>query len=125
MPAATDNYLRKSRQKINRQANASLRAHGGPIVPMQSESWASWLLRVFSAYVYGGFSARHVELWSWVWSIVAGAACQHFVAIWPRGGGKSTTAELACVAVAARRSRRYILYVSETQEQADKHVETI
>ena len=48
-----------------------------------------------------------------------------FVAIWPRGGAKSTSAELAVVAVAARQTRRYCLYVSGTQEQANKHVQSI
>lgn len=48
-----------------------------------------------------------------------------FVAIWPRGGAKSTSAELAVVAMAARRRRRYCLYVSRTQEQADDHVGNI
>jgi len=47
------------------------------------------------------------------------------VGIWPRGGGKSTTAEAACVAVGARDVRGYALYISETQDQADKHVESI
>jgi hypothetical protein len=45
------------------------------------------------------------------------------VEIWPRGGGKSTTAELTIVALAARRRRKYCLYVSGTQEQADDHVQ--
>lgn len=45
--------------------------------------------------------------------------------IWPRGGGKSTTAEAACVAVGARDVRGYALYISETQDQADKHVESV
>lgn len=47
------------------------------------------------------------------------------MAIWPRGGGKSTGAELACVAAGARRSRRYVLYVSSTQQQADDHVQNV
>lgn len=48
-----------------------------------------------------------------------------FVAIWPRGGAKSTSAELAVVAMAARGRRRYCLYVSRTQEQADDHVANV
>lgn len=50
---------------------------------------------------------------------------QPFVAIWGRGGGKSTNAEAAVVALGARRTRRYCLYVSGTQEQADAHVSNI
>src|SRR5690606_26297837 len=48
-----------------------------------------------------------------------------FVAVWPRGGAKSTSAELATVAGGARGQRRYAWYISEPQDQADKHVETI
>lgn len=47
------------------------------------------------------------------------------MAIWSRAGAKSTSAELACVRVGAKRTRKYIWYCCGTQEQADKHVETI
>lgn len=45
--------------------------------------------------------------------------------ILPRGAAKSTTAELSTVAVGARGTRRYCLYISETQDQADAHVQNI
>jgi hypothetical protein len=48
-----------------------------------------------------------------------------FIAIWPRGGTKSTTAELGSVALGARGLRRYGLYVSGVQDKADDHVSTI
>ncbi len=47
------------------------------------------------------------------------------MAIWPRDGGKSTNAELACVALGARQARRYVLYVCGTQAQADEHVQNV
>jgi hypothetical protein len=47
------------------------------------------------------------------------------VAIWPRGGAKSTSAEGAVVAVGALEKRRYALYVSDTQERADDHVQNV
>lgn len=87
--------------------------------------WRAWLAERFPAYCRAPFAPRHEALWEWLWGIERGVRPPPFVAIWPRGGAKSTTAELGCVAVAARRSRRYVLYVSETQEQADKHVQTI
>ncbi len=37
----------------------------------------------------------------------------------------STTAEMACVALAARGVRKYVLYVCETQDQADDHVQNV
>lgn len=46
---------------------------------------------------------------------------------WPRGGAKSTTAELGVAYIGSRPKlkRRYVLYISETQDQADKHVQAI
>jgi len=47
------------------------------------------------------------------------------VAVWSRETGKSTNAELACVALGHRRIKRYILYISGTQAQANDHVGNI
>ncbi len=80
---------------------------------------------LFPAYVAAPFAERHHALWAWAWALTAGERPRPFVAIWPRGGAKSTTAELATVMLGARESRRYALYVCETQEQADDHVGTI
>lgn len=71
------------------------------------------------------FAFYHDEFWSWVWALRAGKRPKPLVAVWPRGTGKSTGAELSVVAAAARGVRRYGLYVSGTQDLADKHVETI
>src|SRR5690554_6819177 len=90
-----------------------------------SDRWEKWLASLFPNYVYAPFADRHRALWEWVWAIEAGVRPRPFVAVWPRGGAKSTSAELATVAVGARRRRRYTWYISETQDQADKHVETI
>lgn len=119
------NYLRKSRQRIANQTNAAARVKSGPVAPMLGEGWRDWLSRVFWAYVTSGFAPRHVEFWLWVWALTAGVAARHFIGVWPRGSGKSTSAELAVTAVAARRSRRYVLYVCDTQDQADRHVQNI
>ena len=67
----------------------------------------------------------HHDFWARVWRIRLGQPAEPFVAIWPRGGGKSTTAELATAVVGYFRLRRYGLYVCGTQEQADDHVGNI
>lgn len=85
----------------------------------------AWLTTMFPGYVDRPFSAYHEEFWAWVWQIEDGQRVPPFVALWPRGAGKSTSTELACAAVAARQARRYGLYVSETQEQADVHVANV
>lgn len=47
------------------------------------------------------------------------------VEIYPRGGGKSTTVELGTAYAGHAGKRRFALYISETQAQADKHVGAI
>jgi hypothetical protein len=48
-----------------------------------------------------------------------------FIAIWGRGGGKSTNAETGVTWLGAEERRKYCLYVSSTQEKADTHVASI
>lgn len=48
-----------------------------------------------------------------------------FVAIWGRGGAKSSSAELIATRVGAKKTRKYIWYVSGTQDKADGHVDNI
>jgi len=87
--------------------------------------WRGWLAELFPSYVEHDFAQRHVELWRWIWTIKPGRRPLPFVGVWPREGGKSTSAELAAVALGAREIRRYIWYVRETQEQADGSVRNI
>jgi len=84
--------------------------------------WNEWLSTLFASHCTNGFAPHHKTFWDWVWSIEAGESNTPFVAIWPRGGAKSTSAEMACVALGARQTRSYALYVSGTQTRADDHV---
>lgn len=77
---------------------------------------------MFPEYFTAPFASFHAELWEWVWTIARHQRPSPFVGIWPRGAGKSTDAECACVPIAARKARRYGLYVCRTQDQADDHV---
>lgn len=86
--------------------------------------WQGWLAAVFGSYLRPPFAAYHAEFWEWVWSLEAGQSARPFVAIWPRGFGKSSSAEAACAAVAARGARSYVMYISGTQSQADDHVKS-
>lgn len=87
--------------------------------------WALWLAAMLPGYCTAPFGAHHREFWEWLWAIVPGVRPDPFVAIWARGGAKSTSAEAACVALGARRRRRYGLYVCDTQDRADDHVTTV
>jgi hypothetical protein len=88
-------------------------------------NWRDWLATYFPAYVAMGFASYHVDYWNWMWTLNPGEPAAPFVGIWPRGYGKSTSVELGVAACAASRSRRYVLYVCETQDQADTHVQNI
>lgn len=89
------------------------------------DGWEDWLTQLFPQYCTAGFAPHHQEFWEWVWTIRPGTSPRPFVAVWPRGGAKSTSIELACVVLGSRQARSYILYVCGSQEQADNHVATV
>lgn len=84
-----------------------------------------WLREMFPAHVKHPFGDRHHEFWRWAWNIELASAPDPFVGVWPRGGAKSTSAELACAALGLRGRRRYALYVRDTQDRADDSVSNI
>ena len=90
-----------------------------------SSDWLAWLALLFPQHATSPPGDHHAALWRWIWALEVGEPADPFIAIWPRGGAKSTTAELGVAAVAARRTRRYALYVSGTQDRADDHVGNI
>lgn len=92
---------------------------------LEACGWQDWLHALFGPYVRAGFADRHVAFWEWVWAITRGVRPPPFIGIWPRGGGKSTSAELGTVSIGARGARAYVLYICETQDQADEHVSNI
>lgn len=99
--------------------------------PRATEMWDTWLVSLFPKYFQtaGGlpipFAAFHHEFWEWVWDLHRGVRPDPFIAIWSRAAGKSTSSEIACVALGARQVRRYVWYISATQELADAHVNSI
>lgn len=70
-------------------------------------------------------AAEHKAIWEWVTNVPADERCLPLAVCLPRGRGKSTTLERASVAMAAHGVKTFIWYVSGTQDQADKHLETI
>ena len=97
-----------------------------------AQEWDQWLLSLFPQYFrdqrtgqFIPFASFHRDFWAWVWALEKGVRPPPFIAIWSRDAGKSTNAEMACVAVGARRVRRYVLYISSSQEQADDHVQNV
>lgn len=68
---------------------------------------------------------RHTSLWEWAHQLRREIKPQSRVEIWPRGGAKSTQAELIAAYTALSLERRFVLYVSGTQLQADLHIQAI
>lgn len=103
-------------------------AHAPDRRPLTLEAppdWHGWLTSLFPQHVKFKFADRHEAFWEWVWEIESESSPRPFVGIWPRGGAKSTSAELAVPALGVRGKRKYALYVRETQEQADKSVANV
>ena len=90
-----------------------------------AEHYAEWLSQFFAAYITAPLAEHQHEFWRWVWAVEPGVRPRPFIGIWPRGGGKSTSVELAIAALGARRARRYAIYVRATQELADRSVENV
>jgi len=97
------------------EADASLRDD----VPA---GWREWLTMFFPNDASKPFSEYHARFWEWAWAIERNTRPYPYVAIWPRGAGKSTSAELAAVALLARERRRYVLYVRRKQDLANASV---
>jgi len=89
------------------------------------DDWEVWLKLLFANVANKPFSKGHEELWKWVWAIEKNSKPKPYIAVLPRGHGKSSSTELAVVATAARQTRKYCLYICETQSQADDHVANI
>ena len=85
----------------------------------------TWLAGNFPGYVYKPFGERHLRLWDWIEALEPGTRPAPRVEVWPRGGAKSTTGELGIARIGFKLARKYVLYVSETQDQADKHVAAV
>lgn len=89
------------------------------------EEIQAWLQSVFPAYFSSPFAQRHTEFWDWIRQLQKGIKPSALIAIWGRGGAKSTSAEVAVVYLGAKEKRKYVWYVSGTQEKADSHVQNI
>ena len=102
-----------SKLKSKAAASSALTAPDKPL---------DWVLAIYRAVFSRPFGPQHKELFEWAWDVKPGERAAPFVAVWSRGFGKSTTAETIAVMLGAREQRKYVLYVSETQELADSHL---
>ncbi len=87
--------------------------------------YPEWLRAIFPTYTTSELAEHHHQLWQWVWALRRGTRPYPLCLFLARGGAKSTSAEMACAAVGAHDWRRYVLYVSGKQDQADDHVSNV
>lgn len=87
--------------------------------------WREWCAKFYPVATQYEFAPRHVRLWEWFESLESGVAPPPEVHVWPRGGAKSGTCELGVTRLCVKLTRRLVLYVSATQDQAEKHVQSI
>jgi predicted phage terminase large subunit-like protein len=93
--------------------------------PRFPSGYEAWLNENYPHVCTQPLSARHHRLWGWFDSLTPGVKPDARVEVWGRGGAKSSTAELGTAYVGCKLSRRFVLYVSETQDQADRHVQAV
>lgn len=94
---------------------------------LEALAWRPFLERYFPHYVTAPFAERHVRFWEWISALRPGRKPRHRIEVWGRGGGKSSTIELGAAYLGGqpRPVRHFVLYVSETQEQANRHVQAV
>ncbi len=110
-------------------------------------AWRAFFARYFPLATRHPYGVRHVRLLEWFEQLAPGIKPRARVEVWPRGGAKSSTGGLGVVRLGVREvewqteradaegnvrrvvelrpPRRFVLYVSGTQGQANKHVASI
>lgn len=124
--AAVDELLNFLKPSERRELDEHL-AHLKPKPKGQPapKQWRARVRKLFPRYASKPFAPRHEQLWEWGAAIELHSSPDPFAAFWPRGGAKSTSAEMLVVDLGCRGKRKYCLYVRMTQDQADKSVANI
>jgi phage terminase large subunit-like protein len=94
-------------------------------LPWGTDNPAELLYQIAPRALSKRFSPEHEQFWSWVWGIEPGVRPDALAVCMPRGRGKSSSMELASALLMAHGRRRFVWYVSGTQQLADAHVEAI
>jgi hypothetical protein len=126
MPTDFRAYLEAERERLRERLSRKQSPRDAtPSLEELERDWRRWTRTLFPQYTVHDFAPHHEELWAWGWNLKRGVRPHPFGAWWSRGHAKSTNGEMLCVACGARQTRKYILYVSRTQDQADDHVQNV
>jgi hypothetical protein len=106
---------KEKRRRIQRKAEAA------------PPHWRGWLPTLFPRTFNKPFAPRQAEFWEWIEILRPGEKPDPsaFFAVWPRGSGKTTSAETAVSRVGAKETRKFVLYVRSTQDKANESVANI
>ncbi|MGI8656492.1 MAG: hypothetical protein ACR2LC_14895 [Pyrinomonadaceae bacterium] len=100
---------------------------------LESKGYEAWLRTLGPRTFTKPFSGFHRELWTWYWDVrlkllrgeILAPDELAFLAIWFRGGGKSSNVEWCCIAEGGLVGNGFVMYVCDTEKQAKKHVLSI
>jgi hypothetical protein len=100
---------------------------------LEARGYETWLRTLGPHTFTGSFARFHHQMWSWYWMItmkrLRGEPLTDeelaFLAIWFRSGGKSAHAEWAAIAEGALLGYGFVLYLCNTEAQAEEHVASI
>lgn len=106
------------------QAEARQRAQEMAGIGVAPDHWRDWIPALFPA-LDKPFGERHEEFYNHIDGIRPGIKPPAFFAIWPRGGTKTTSVEVATVRLGARQQRKFCLYVRGIQDKANESVQNI
>lgn len=87
--------------------------------------WEQWLKVYFPHVASKPMAERHILLWEHAESLTPGIKPLPYLAFWGRGGAKSSSLELIKARLCVTLKRRFGLYVCDTQDQADRHVQSV
>jgi len=87
-----------------------------------SLDWETSVRTLWPDYTTKPFASFHQKTWEWADQTILGEQHSDHIAIWPRGYGKSTTAEMIVAYLGITRKRRYAWYICGTQQAADDHI---
>lgn len=103
-----------------------------PSLEELESDWRIWLKTLFPQFMRGPLAPYHEEYMDWLWATLWAKRegkplpdGNAFFSIWGRGCAKSTFARLAPIAEACLLGKGYALYISGSQDQANKHLASI
>ncbi len=85
-------------------------------------AWWEWSRRHAPALLSDEPAPHHIEAWEWAEGLEPGVTPETLVLAWNRGAAKSGTFQGFCARWAFTLKRRFVLVVSEKQEQANTFV---